>query len=611
MKQRLLASPSRTLLFLFVGLLLALRISYFQKNERGVDSLITWDDAGYYAYLPATFIYNDIEHLAFMDSMNVKYPMAPMLYMIHKSPIDKIYIMYPSGVAIMTSPWFFMGHAGAKIFGYPADGYSYPYKFCIAFGMLFYVFVALFVVRKILLLFFSEWATTITLAVLVLGTNFLLFGAWYNTGAHLPNFLLFSLIIYSTIRWHIKPSLKHALIIGGASALAVLIRPTDGLIVLFPLLYGIKSKESLGQKFTLVKSNFVHLLAMGLIGLAIGSIQLFYWKKVTGNFLFFSYPGEWFDFLQPHLASVFFGYDKGWLLYSPILIFAWVFLVIQLWKKKTEYSLAVGVIVIISSYIIASWSNWWYGGGGFGHRAFLELYPLLALPLCYGVEYLGTGSCRKYMLGGFSVLILFSLFQHWQWSKDIQGVLNSTRASYWQAFLKTDWDDVDKELRYREFPTEELAALDPDQFDKRVIATVHLLTKVDSTFEGFRFKKDKIFSPAFSDRLKNIGIPKHGGWMMIRGKIRAADTTQLKEIQMVADFRDRTQKTPYYYTVEPLKFFGTPQSDTVVDFEVRLSFPKHRFNNDNLLMYVCNMKSADIDVELLEYQVTLMERRGK
>ncbi len=62
--------------------------------------------------------------------------------------------------------------------------------------------------------------------------------------------------------------------------------------------------------------------------------QLLYWKLVSGNWLFYSYGNEGFDFLHPHIFDGLFCFKNGWLSYTPIMLFGLIGIVLMHKKKK-------------------------------------------------------------------------------------------------------------------------------------------------------------------------------------------------------------------------------------------------------------------------------------
>jgi hypothetical protein len=59
------------------------------------------------------------------------------------------------------------------------------------------------------------------------------------------------------------------------------------------------------------------------------------------------------------------------------MIFAFAGIIV-LWKRRSPYALPVTIFVPLNIYIIFSWWCWWYGGG-FGQRAFIDSYALMAV----------------------------------------------------------------------------------------------------------------------------------------------------------------------------------------------------------------------------------------
>ena len=108
--------------------------------------------------------------------------------------------------------------------------------------------------------------------------------------------------------------------------------------------------------------------------------QLVSWKYSFGGWIVSSYgaQGEGFNFAYPHLLSVLFGLESGFLFWAPILglaILGWPFT-----KEGGEWKFAILVCSLLQLWIVASWHMWTFGGS-FGHRAFVETYSLWAFPL--------------------------------------------------------------------------------------------------------------------------------------------------------------------------------------------------------------------------------------
>ena len=85
------------------------------------------DGKGYYAYLPAVFVYNDLNFSFFDDIEKKKYYNENHYYDYRYTYDGKIINKYYSGTALMLSPFFLAGHLLSIISDAPADGYSKIY----------------------------------------------------------------------------------------------------------------------------------------------------------------------------------------------------------------------------------------------------------------------------------------------------------------------------------------------------------------------------------------------------------------------------------------------------------------------------------------------------
>ncbi len=110
----------------------------------------------------------------------------------------------------------------------------------------------------------------------------------------------------------------------------------------------------------------------------IGSLQLVYWKYYSGHWFVYSYEDQGFSFLRPHLINGLFSFKKGWLVYTPIMVFA-ILGLLPLYVRHRKVFWAVLVFSGINVYITFSWDIWWYGGS-FGQRAMVQSYAVWLIP---------------------------------------------------------------------------------------------------------------------------------------------------------------------------------------------------------------------------------------
>jgi hypothetical protein len=170
--------------------------------------------------------------------------------------------------------------------------------------------------------------------------------------------------------------------------------------------------------------------------------QLLFWKLNTGHWFFWSYNEEGFFFTKPEIIRGLFSYRKGWLLYTPMMIFglAGIFL---LRKRLKAFYLPILIFTVFNIYIIFSWWDWSYGGS-FGARAMIDSYALFSISLAAFIETIWK-SKRAVKIGTFtllSIMVFFNLFQTLQYKYGAIHYCEMSKESYWHSFgrLRADYE---------------------------------------------------------------------------------------------------------------------------------------------------------------------------
>jgi hypothetical protein len=418
---------------------------YPKWKKTRTEATISWDVSGYYMYLPAIFIYKDIKKCNFKENILTKYYPTPDFQQAMYHEKSGSYVMkYASGQAITMMPFFFMAHLYCKLNPtYPADGFSFPYQFFIGFGMLFYAFVGIFILRLILLHFFKDWTVAILLLCLVVGTNYLNYSAIDQAMTHNVLFTIYCSIIFFTIKFDFKPTYFYALILGLFIGLATLIRPTDIITALIPILWNINAPKEIVNKFKFIIVHFSKFFLIGFFALAIFSIQLFYWKYVTNEWFVYSYDKQGFSWLHPHVFNYTISYKCGWLRYCPMMFLP--FLGMLFYLKYGVHKMAIILISFINLYIVTAWDIWDYGGTA--GRAMVQTYPILAFPFCVLIEYLLSKKWTTIIL--FIPIFIFGYLNiWWTYHSHVGNIQMSdlTKEYYWRVLGRWNEDDEDKKL---------------------------------------------------------------------------------------------------------------------------------------------------------------------
>ncbi|MCD4746860.1 MAG: hypothetical protein K8R58_11235 [Bacteroidales bacterium] len=427
-------------IMLFIIIYTTFNLHYWTSSNR----VICWDIVSYYAYLPSAFIHNDIK-LDFTDKDPQKYLNK---FWPEKTASGEKVIKTSMGLAMLYSPFFFIGHLYAKIYNYPTDGFSLPYKLFLTLSSIFYLSIGLYFLRKILEKYFNQTIVIFTLVSIVCGTNLFYYTSIESPLPHAYNFSLFAVFLFLTIKWHEKPCIKNSFLIGIILGLISLIRPTNTIIIIIFVFWGIASKKDFVNIFRLFFKKYYLILIMITGFFIIWSPQFLYWKAVTGQWLYYSYgDDEKFFFTNPQIINGLFSYRKGWLLYTPIMFFALLGILLSL-KKFKQFFLPFLIFTLINIYLILSWWCWWYGGG-YGLRAFIDSYSLLAVPFAVFLSW--SMKQRKFIRITTKtlviLLILFSIFQTKQYYGGYTIHHDSmTKKAYWAVFFRLNPPDAYKKL---------------------------------------------------------------------------------------------------------------------------------------------------------------------
>lgn len=425
-------------LILITFTLLCVRLNYAKWETPTVTTNLTWDAFGYYLFLPAQFIYHDTKKMDWVPDIVNQYQTTGNLYQLSELPNGNRVMKYLLGVSIIYSPFFAAGHFIAGLLDYPQDGFSAPYQLAISFAALFYAFLGFWVLRRILLNYFSDTTTMITLLLVALATNYVQYVSVDSGMSHGYIFLLYILLLLVTIRWHTQPTILSAFFIGAIIGLGIISRPTEGVMLFIPLLFSTQNSIAKKQKWVMVRQHKSHIAAV-LVGGTIGMLpQFLYWKIVTGNWI--HDVGSKWTFFQPNW-QVLFGWEKGWFIYTPVVILMVAGL---FYFRKNPFYWSVLIYFLLNTWIVISWDDWRYGAS-YSSRALVQSYAVMSLPMAMVIQRMMQGRLKYFaflLLG----LIPINLFQIWQYNKTILHYNDMNRRYYQAVFLDPNPSPIEMSL---------------------------------------------------------------------------------------------------------------------------------------------------------------------
>jgi hypothetical protein len=331
-----------------------------------------WSDAeGYYAYLPAVFIYQSFEDLPIRSPY--QFPRLP--------ETNRINLKTTCGVAMLEAPFFGVAHLIARNGWFrtkDTTGFGKPYSDALIVCAIFYLSMAFLLLRQLLRQQLPAWVVALTLAGLYWGTNLFFYTIRGPGMSHVYSFFANTAVIVLTQRAFQQPRRRTFAWLGLALGLAVLIRPTNIFMALFPLAWKIDSVAALKDRARFIWAHASQVWVAIPAGLVVFLPQLAYWRHISGKWVYYSYGDEGFIYWKnPHLLDVYFGVIDGLLVYSPLLVLGLIGLIVNAWTNQHSGRISL-LILALGSYAISSW--WAYQfGASFGHRAFIDYFPLFAI----------------------------------------------------------------------------------------------------------------------------------------------------------------------------------------------------------------------------------------
>lgn len=412
------------------------------KNWLNTRYPLQMDANGYYIYLPAIFIYHDLEKLGFVDKMPKQFDRT---YFLYPGAQGGYMTKYTPGMALLELPFFSLGHFSATFFNFPKDGYSPPYRLFIALSTIFYTLFGLYFLGRLLENYFDSWIVYSTVLLTLFGTNLLFYSIIQAAITHNYVFFALALCLYYGDKWIRE---KHwywfALSCAGVG-LAALIRPTEILIGAIPFGLFIFRWKQHSYSAVFFRNGFLSLVS----GAAVLLLFLFpifvYWKFSTGNWVAYTYEQEGFYFDRPwQIWLGLFGFRKGWFIYTPLLFLS-LWGLYYLWKNPhLRHIRSVFLWYLpINIYIVLSWYGWWYGGC-FGLRALVPALALMAIPIACLLDTFQKSRPIILILSAGAFFILLNIFQSFQYQRQIMHMDSMTWRAYIYIFGKWKLTEEEK-----------------------------------------------------------------------------------------------------------------------------------------------------------------------
>ncbi|MBK8642258.1 MAG: hypothetical protein IPN15_08610 [Saprospiraceae bacterium] len=384
-------------LFVFLGFNRHSKTGYFNYRSQ------LWaDKAGYYVYLPATFIYG-YDTSGWPDSLDIKTGDG---FHIDKAS-DKIITKYSCGVAILQLPFFLGAYLLSVRNENSGDGFNPIFHKAIDVAGAFYLTLGLLLIGLILIRKFNNTIALIVTLTLVGCTNLYYYGIDETGMSHIYSFALFASFLYLIF---VTDFMRHNnvlsyTIFGILAGLMVLVRPTNVIFLSVYLFLELGPGETLSMRcLRLLNTKGFFLILVSFF--ATISPQLIYWEYAFSELLSYSYQNEGFNWFHPKIINIWFSPNNGLFLYTPIYL---ILMGCQIgiiksngWKMAYTF-----ILFIIISYVFSAWWDWSFGCS-FGSRNFVEYLAIFCFPLA---EYMYSSgrTVKFYWLIIFTLLAVLNL----------------------------------------------------------------------------------------------------------------------------------------------------------------------------------------------------------
>jgi hypothetical protein len=421
--------------FIFFSIVYCFQVYQIGNKYNRFDKVINEDALGYYIILPAFFKFHD-PNFEFIDTVlrkseTYKNYVPPVINEIDKG--EKV-CKYYSGVAILEAP-FYLFHSFFTKSNTNENGFQRGNHLTILISAIFYLLLGFWGMIDLLKRLKTNILLIVsTVCMTLFGSNLFAYSTYDIAYSHVYSFFALVFFIRAVYIFKHKVNFKTAILCGLFFGLIVIIRPLNGISILFiPIVFGLNPFLQLFNKAH-IKFTILALLA----ALFILSIQSSIWHWQTGLWYVYPYGSESLNLKNPRIFDLVFGYNCGWAIYSPlpflILVLSLVFLFI---KKQFRQALWMFVFSFFLLYLLSSWYYLHYGCT-VGCRPITEFYGPLFIAFAYSANpYIQSLKSKTLLLILTTFGIYYNQIVHKQFFENIINWCEMDKQRFQMVFMKT------------------------------------------------------------------------------------------------------------------------------------------------------------------------------
>ncbi len=406
-------------IIMFFAIALTVSVRWFGMSGQNYISIINSDGRGYYQYFESLFGPEPMDEQQANGTFLLQQPDSTV--------VNKYFV----GTALLWSPFVLPVYTYYRFAGEtPIDFYAPAFQIAVSIAALFYLFVGLWFLKKLLKSFdLEDKIISFTLFAFFFGTNLSYYSIIAPSMSHLYSFSLITAFLYSIRRFSISQYAQYLIYAAVILGLIVLVWPVNLMVIAaLPIVW--KGKPEI---YKLLQANRdLIMLSLFLFGMIV-AMQMVFWYFQSGKLIRWSYAGEGFYFLHPRFIDFVFSFRKGFLIYTPLLWFSF-YGIYRLFKLDWTRFVSSLIFVFLLIYIFSSWWNWYYGDS-FGSRVMIDFYAIFALLYAMGLQQ--TRKRWRPLIASVSLLLIgLNLFQSYQYYHNIMSHYDMDREKYAYIFLK-------------------------------------------------------------------------------------------------------------------------------------------------------------------------------
>ena len=354
--------------FLLFFLISAQSFSRFPQYGFGVD------DAYYYSYMRSVWIDGDLD-------LSNEYELSGLNKFLDqrtresKTPAGYSPNVFPVGLSLFWTPFFWFGHLLAKLFTLPMDGFSRVYTHTVGMGNLLYACAGLYFCYRFCSAFFEKGISFFLTAALLLTTPHLwLFFRSFLLISEPLSLSAIALFLFCIHHLRDDRTIWKWSLLGLLLGAITMIRFHNALIGIVPVvLFGL---ESFHKKKVIGWECLLALTCGAIVGFV---PQLITWRILNGEW-FVSMGEKFLPFWKsPFFLETLFAARKGLFPWSPVVLLCIPGLFL-FFRKNREWAWALVLALLAMIWVNSAQADWW-GATSLGSRRFVPAVSIFVVGL--------------------------------------------------------------------------------------------------------------------------------------------------------------------------------------------------------------------------------------